>query len=185
MKEKRDVILDTALTLFSADGYHSVGVDLIKEQAGVSKTTLYKHFPTKEALIVGVLLKRDELFRNHLMLSIAEKQDCISQIKAIFDWHDQWFRRGEFHGCMFIKASEEFPDNRSNIRCVSKQHKNYIKEMLEEILKASNVKDAELLAAHLLIVLEGMIVNANMFSDRSCVDSSWYFISELLKSRTG
>lgn len=162
-----------------------MGVDLIKDQAGVSKTTLYKHFPTKEALIENVLLKRDEMFRHDLGRAVAARQGCIPQIKAIFDWHDQWFTRGEFHGCMFIKASEEFPDNSTDIRRISRQHKDHIREMLEDILQAAHLADADLLAAHLLIVLEGMIVNANMFSDRSCVDSSWHFVSELLESRIG
>lgn len=183
MKSKRDAILDTALTLFSTHGYHSVGVDRIKEEAGVSKMTLYKYFPTKEVLIESVLLQRDQLFRDSLDQAVAGVTDCLGKVQAVFAWHDQWFRCGDFHGCMFIKASEEFPDAGSEIRRISKQHKEYVRHTLQKILESGSIKDAELLAQHLLIVLEGIIVSANMFSDRGCVDASWQIVNEMLSQR--
>lgn len=183
MKSKRDAILDTALTLFSTYGYHSVGVDRIKDEAGVSKMTLYKYFPTKEALIESVLIRRDEIFRESMEMAVAGVTDCLDKVHAVFKWHDEWFRCDDFHGCMFIKATEEFPDAISEIRRISMQHKEYISHTLQTILELGAIKDAKLLAQYLLIVLEGMIVNANMFSDRGCVDTCWHFVSELLNQR--
>ena len=183
MKPKRDAILDTALTLFSTHGYHSIGVDRIKDEAGVSKMTLYKYFSTKEVLIESVLIRRDELFREGIERAVASAAGCFDKVQAVFRWHDEWFRCGNFHGCMFIKASEEFPDATSEIRRISMQHKEYIGHTLQSILDLGEIKDSALLARHLMIVLEGMIVNANMFSDRSCVDTCWQFISELLNQR--
>jgi AcrR family transcriptional regulator len=185
MTSKRAAVLDTALRLFSTYGYHSIGVDRIKDEAGVSKMTLYKYFPTKEALIESVLMRRDELFREDLERTVAIQASCLDKVHTVFRWHDEWFHRSEFHGCMFIKASEEFPEASSEIRRISMQHKEYVRQMLQSILEAGGVRDANLLAWHLLIMLEGMIVNANMFSDCRCVDTCWRFARELLEGRIG
>jgi AcrR family transcriptional regulator len=185
MALKREIVLDTALRLFSTYGYHNVGVDRIKDEAGVSKMTLYKYFPTKEALIESVLMRRDALFREDLERMVANQADCLDKVHAVFKWHDEWFQRSEFHGCMFIKASEEFPENGSEIRRISMQHKEYVRQMLQNILEAGGARDASLLASHLLIMLDGMIVNANMFSDCRCVETCWHFAKELLKERIG
>jgi len=183
MKTKRDAILDTALALFAAHGYHSVGVDRVKEEAGVSKMTLYKYFPTKEALIENTLIKRDQLFRESLQRALQGQSDYLAKIKAIFAWHGAWFRHADFHGCMFIKASEEFPEHGAEIRRIAQQHKHHIQLLLQGILEEAGIQEATALARHLLIVLEGMIVNANMFSDRSCVEAGWPFVLELLERR--
>ncbi|MEJ8674124.1 TetR/AcrR family transcriptional regulator [Chromobacterium amazonense] len=180
MSSKREAILRTALSLFATHGYHSVGVDRIKDEAGVSKMTLYKYFPTKEVLIEGVLRWRDEHFRESLEGAVAVASGCRGKIRAVFDWHDEWFRRDEFHGCMFIKASEEFPENNSPIRLVARQHKERIRQLLRLLLVEGGCKEAEPLSWYLLVMLEGVIVNANMFSDRACVDASWPYVDELL-----
>jgi len=183
MASKRDDILDTALTLFSINGYHGVGVDRIKEGANVSKMTMYKYFPTKEILIENVLLKRDQIFRKGMTDAIKKADSPYRKVKSVFDWHQQWFAREEFYGCMFIKASEEFPDETSEIRKIAKEHKLFIKEALQDILEQEHIKDADELSYQLLITLEGLIVNANMFSNYSGVEISWQFISQLLSLR--
>ena len=183
MASKRDDILDTALTLFSINGYHGVGVDRIKEGANVSKMTMYKYFPTKEILIENVLLKRDEIFRNGMSDAIKKADSSYNKIKSVFEWHQQWFAREEFYGCMFIKASEEFPDETSDIRKIAKEHKLFIKDTLQNILELENIEDADDLSYQLLITLEGLIVNANMFSNYCGVEISWKFISQLLGLR--
>jgi AcrR family transcriptional regulator len=181
MRSKKEAILDTALSLFATYGYHSVGVDRIKDEAGVSKMTLYKYFPTKEALIEDVLKWRDMYFRQSLEKAVAMAPDCKSKIRAMFFWHDAWFRQDEFHGCMFIKASEEFPDPHSPIRLVARQHKEHIRRLLLSTLASAGAKNADELAWHLLIVLEGLIVNANMFGGHPpCVETSWPFVEALL-----
>ena len=181
MSSKREAILDTALSLFATYGYHGVGVDRIKDEAGVSKMTLYKYFPTKEILIEGVLRWRDECFRASLDAALAQADSYQNKVRAMFVWHDEWFRKSEFHGCMFIKASEEFPEQSSPIRRIARQHKEHIRELLLAILTSAGAKDADSLSWHLLVVLEGMIVNANMFNDRKCVDLCWPFVSTLLE----
>ena len=180
MNLKLEKILTTALSLFATHGYHSVGVDRIRDEAGISKMTLYKYFPTKEALIEGVLQRRDEQFRTSLEQAVAKATGCRDKIRAVFAWHDEWFRREEFHGCMFIKASEEFPEDDSPIRHAAKHHKACIRQLLLTLLEEGGAREAEQLSTYLLVMLEGLIVNANMFADRSCVDACWPYVEDLL-----
>lgn len=180
MNLKMEAILKTALSLFATHGYHSVGVDRIKDEAGVSKMTLYKYFPTKEALIEGVLRWRDEQFRASLEQSVAARSGCREKLHAVFAWHEEWFRRDEFHGCMFIKASEEFPDEHSPIRHAAQQHKACIRQLLASVLEEGGAREAGRLSDYLFVMLEGLIVNANMFTERSCVETCWPYVEDLL-----
>ena len=67
MQSRRDELVDTALRLFYTRGFNATGIDKILAEAGVAKMTLYKHFRSKEELILAALNRRDEQFRNWLM----------------------------------------------------------------------------------------------------------------------
>ncbi len=180
---KGDAVVDTALVLFAAHGYHAVGVDRIKEESGVAKMTLYKYFPTKDFLIEKVLQRRDANFRADLCAAVGLQEAPMAQLKAVFDWHSRWFGQPDFNGCMFIKATEEFPDNASDARKVSQEHKNWLRKLLAEILNRLPVTDPPRMADLILVVLDGLIVNANLFRDPSQVQSAWTYVESLLATQ--
>ena len=66
-KSRRDDLVETALKLFYSGGFNATGIDRILAESGVAKMTLYKHFRSKDELILAVLHRRDEQFRNWLM----------------------------------------------------------------------------------------------------------------------
>ena len=179
---KKQFILEAAQVLFAQRGYHAVGVDRISESAGVTKMTLYKHFQGKDDLIERVLQSRDEYFRVSLLKAIEPHDAPMDKLKAIFEWHRQWFAQVEFNGCMFIKAVEEFPLQYGNIRRLSCEHKRWIQGLLRSIVDDLQHPDPEAMSVHLLIILDGLIVNANFFRFPGVVDSTWAMVSELLKS---
>ena len=180
---KKEIVIDAALRLFAMHGYHAVGIDRIKEEAQVSKMTMYKYFASKEILIENVLLKRDELFRKALEEAISVHDNHIEKVKAIFDWHVNWFEQEEFYGCMFIKVSEEFPEKKSNIRKIAIEHKQHIKKLISDILVSADFDNYDVLSDHILIVLEGSIVHANMFNKPNAIGISWPFVHSLLQKR--
>lgn len=180
METKREAILHTALSLFARQGFHSVGVDRIKDSAAVSKMTLYKYFPTKDALIEGVLQQRDTLFRDSLQQAVAAASGCRDKIRAVFAWHDAWFRSEDFHGCLFIKASEEFPEDGSPIRAAARRHKEHVRRLLQTVLAEGGADDADRLAWQLSVLLDGLIVNANLYHDRACVEACLPCVEALL-----
>ena len=64
--DKRDHLIDIAMRLFSRNGYRATGIDVVLAEAGIAKTTLYRHFESKEELIVAALVKADEMAREEL-----------------------------------------------------------------------------------------------------------------------
>src|SRR5258705_2182499 len=99
-------ILDTAYELFSRRGIRDVGIDELIERAGVAKATLYRHFLSKDDLVVAFLERREQRWT----LDFVEAESRLragtpeQQLLAIFDVFDEWFRRDDFEACSFINT---------------------------------------------------------------------------------
>jgi AcrR family transcriptional regulator len=102
----RDRILGTAYDLFSRHGIRAVGVDRVVAEAGVAKTTLYRHFPSKDALVVAVLGLREERWsRDWLQREVEQRDDTArGRLLAIFEVFGEWFRRSDYEGCLFCRT---------------------------------------------------------------------------------
>ena len=155
----RDHILDTAESLFNLHGYTAVGIDLIRDEARVSKTTIYRHFDGKKGLIGSVLNRRHLWFQK----SIASVLDSVTKPKnkldAILDWHFNWFASSDFEGCMFMHAFSEFKEEDEEISQIALDHKAWLYSELLSALDA-NLADREKKAEMLMTVLEGMIIRS-------------------------
>lgn len=178
---KRDDILVTATRLFSEYGYHAVGVDRIRDEAGVSKMTLYHHFPSKGALVEAVLAQRHERFMASLKTAVNAGRTYQERLRAVFDWHASWFASEHFHGCMFIKAAEEYAREPEALLALSRRHKTDVAALIEGIVDA-NEKESEAgsgTARLVQMTLDGMIVNAYLFGPEA-VDDAWAALAPLL-----
>src|SRR5262249_8415897 len=102
----RERILDTAYDLFSRRGIRAVGVDEIIETAGVAKATLYRHFPSKDDLVLAFLERRDDLWTHGWVEQGARSRadDPEGQLLAIFDIFGEWFHRDDFEASVFINV---------------------------------------------------------------------------------
>lgn len=158
---KRDELVRKALDVFYRNGFHATGMDKLVSETGVSKTSMYKHFRTKEDLILAVLRLRDENFRHWLYRRIEELSDTPrDQMLALFDALSEWFTKPEFRGCMFIKASAEFQEINHPIHAQSAAHKQILQDHFSEVAEAAGANDPRLLARQLLLLKEGAIVSA-------------------------
>lgn len=170
---KRDELVQKALRAFYQGGFHAIGMDRLAKETGVSKTAIYKHFRTKEELILATLRLRDEQFRNWLMRRIeALASDPKGQLFAIFDALGEWFDEPEFKSCMFIKASSEYQDRAHPIHATSAEHKRLLMKDFTERARKAGAKEPEALARELLVLKEGAIVLAHLLdSDRVADDA--------------
>ncbi|MHB0775613.1 TetR/AcrR family transcriptional regulator [Halomonas sp. WWR20] len=175
---KRDDILQTATRLFNERSYQAVGVDLIRDEAGVSKMTLYHYFPGKEALIQEVLNSRHERFKTSLERAVQTETTAEGKLHALFDWHARWFASADFHGCMFIKAAEEFGQAQASVLAISRHHKAWVRTLIEDVL-ADMDSNTKHMASLIQLLLDGMIVNAYL-SGREPVDAAWASLARLL-----
>lgn len=169
---KRNDILSTALRLFNEHGYHAVGVDRIRDEARVSKMTLYNHFSNKEKLVEEVLKLRHDIFKRSLSQSIANFELPLDKLREVFNWHARWFFSRDFHGCMFIKATGEFHDTPGFI-AISQNHKAWVAKTLKVILTEVGDPTPELTANMYQVVLDGMIVNASIFNSFDQINDIW------------
>ena len=122
-------ILNTAEKLFNQHSFTSVGVDLIRDESGCSKTTMYTYYKNKNQLVNAVLMTRDQYFKEQLLAFVGEQQGKEALYK-ILDWHIQWFKQDHFKGCLFVRAVAESNDVDQELRWIAQQHKQWIKELI-------------------------------------------------------
>ncbi|MDF2235080.1 TetR/AcrR family transcriptional regulator [Albimonas sp. CAU 1670] len=168
MKSRRDDLIETALRLFYAGGFNATGIDRILAESGVAKMTLYKHFRSKDELILAVLERRDEQFRDWLMTrSEAAAPDARGRLLAMFDALEIWFR-GEaftglgFSGCAFINVAAEFSDQAHPAHKAAAEHKRKIVEWIEGLCAEAGAADPAALAEQLALLKEGAIATAHV-----------------------
>lgn len=150
-------ILNAALEEFYQNGFHASGVDQLSNKAGVTKRTLYRHFPSKESLIDSVLQLRDKQFieRMHAFVESAPDKD---RPMAYLDFLAAWGKEADYHGCMFINAAAEYADPAIGPRVAAKAHKERVLAYLGQICQQAGYADPQTTAAQLFILGEGLIV---------------------------
>lgn len=168
MQPRKQHLIDTAYRLFNEHGYHATGIDRILSESGVSKATLYKHFRTKDELVVAVLQQRHE----ELIQGLGEAIDQAraggkSPALAIFDVLDSWFRSDHFFGCNFINASAEYAEKGHAIYTLAAEHKAAMQGLIEHSLVGiSGRQKRSLMAEQLALLVDGAIVRAHTCGDR-------------------
>lgn len=155
-------ILDAALAEFYRNGFHASGVDQLSSRAGVTKRTLYRHFPSKECLIDAVLQQRDEQFMEALQ-TFVEARAMAERPAAYLDFLENWGQSDDFHGCMFINAAAEYGDHAQAPHRAAKAHKLRVRAFLEKICREAGLPEA--LAGQLFLLGEGLIVSMQVLGD--------------------
>lgn len=161
----RDRILETASALFYRRGVRAVGVDLVVEEAGVAKTSLYRHFRTKDDLIAAFLHREDEDFwkcwdnttqRHH--------SDAEAELEAQLKWMGERVSRPNYRGCPQLNVAAEFPDLDHPARAVATAHKRELRRRLRDLAERLRAKRPDELAAQLSLLINGAFVSSQMFS---------------------
>ena len=151
-------ILAAADKLFYAQGIRAVGVDAIALEAGVSKRTLYNHYPSKDALIAAYLSAR---FR-HIPPS---DKPAVEQILGVFDRLERLFASTGFRGCPFVNAVAEISDPKHPASGIAVRFKEERRQWFRALLERLGVKDPDALATQLLILTDGAIATALVRGD--------------------
>ncbi len=160
---RRDHLVDTAVELFARHGFHATGIDRVLKESGVAKMTLYKHFRSKDELILAALRRRDERFRNWFVRAVEELgRTPRERLLALFDALEEWLARPDFAGCTFINASAEFGDPDDPIHAAAAEHKRLVLGYIRGLAQAAGTPDAEGLARQLMLLTEGAIVTAQV-----------------------
>lgn len=165
MKTAREKILQTAADLFYASGVRAVGVDTVVEKCGVAKMTLYKHFPSKSALVNAVVSKQAEEFLARVRSGLASRPDENGEqrLLTVFDVLQEWFATETFRGCPFINVCMELGEGEESAATACRAAKRRLRELLVELAAASRSKNPVELADQAYLLVEGAIVAAAMW----------------------
>jgi AcrR family transcriptional regulator len=157
----RERILDAAYELFSRRGIQAVGVNEVIERAGVATATLYRHFPSKEKLVLAFLDLREQRWTKDLIEAgaIRRGSNPEERLLAIFDVLDEWFHRDDFEAGSFIKVLLELgpkhPAGGASVR-----HLEQIRVIVRRLAEQAGLRDTDSFARSWHILMEGSIVVA-------------------------
>lgn len=163
MPSKREQLIDKAIELFAAHGFHGTGIDRIAQEANVTKKTMYHHFRSKDELILAALRHYDGLFRNQFMKAVeASGETPRERLLGIFDVAHEWFSDNRFYGCIFINAVGEYAEPDTPIREVCKGFKQMMRRFISELVVEAGIEEVDAVSAELALLLEGAIVTAQV-----------------------
>lgn len=159
-------ILGVAGRLFYANGIHATGIDRVIAEAGIAKMSLYKHFRSKDALVLAFLARRDERWCGWLAARVdalaARARRPDARILAIFDALGEWFASRDFRGCAFINAAVEFADAGHLVRGAAAAHKARVRDFIEAECRRATLRQPVEAAARLAMIVEGAIITAQL-----------------------
>jgi AcrR family transcriptional regulator len=183
--EKRQHIIETAYTLFKRDGFHATGIDRIIAEAEVAKMTMYRHFPSKDGLIVEVLNWRTDRFKRQLDRLSETAMTPDEKIMAVFDWHERWFDSPDFHGCLFQHALAEFGERDHAVFEAVMRQKRDLQDRIRDILAQSMPEGrAPHTAMTLFMLIEGATMLAQMGQGKEAIDNARKVVADLLATGT-
>jgi AcrR family transcriptional regulator len=159
--DARERILETSYELFARRGIRDVGIDEVIDRAGVAKATLYRHFSSKDDLVLAFLERREELWTIGWVEAEARARGATpeEQLLAIFDAFDEWFHSDDFEACSFINVLLEMgsahPAGSASIR-----HLENIRSVVSGLAEEAGLRDPATFARSWHILMKGSIVQA-------------------------
>jgi AcrR family transcriptional regulator len=162
--EARSTILEAADRLFYQHGIRGVSIDSIAEQAGVTKRTIYYHFPTKRDLVKAYLKTRDEKTRQWFEHE-AEKFGAVptDHILGVFDLLGDWFAAPDYRGCPFLSSIVEMSDDPELVREAVVAHKEAVAGWLSDKLKEAGAREVTSLTEQLMLLVDGSLIRSLIF----------------------
>ena len=160
--DARQRLLTAAYELFSRQGVQAVGVDAIIERSGVARQTMYRHFGSKQELVLAFLARREEMWTYGWLAAEVRRRtdDPRERLLTIFDVFDEWFRSPNFEGCSFINVMLEHPDPQHPLHRAAAEHLGHIREFLADLATDAGIADPESFARQWHILMKGSIVAA-------------------------
>lgn len=164
----RERLLATATEMFAREGVHGTGTNAILARCGVAKDTLYRHFPSKDDLVLAVVRRRDEQWLSGLQQQVgAATADPVGRLLAVFDVLDAQLDDPDYLGCLFLTTSTDYPDPAHQVRRVSAGHKARVRAYLTELGEHAGVAEPAALGSSLMLLLDGAICARTTAADRT------------------
>ncbi|KOT61549.1 MULTISPECIES: TetR/AcrR family transcriptional regulator [Streptomyces] len=150
----RERLLNIAGKLFYANGIHTVGVEQLVREAGVTRATFYRHFAGKEGLVIAYLQERDARVKRAVeaILRAHRGRDALLEIVAMIA---DSVLQPEFRGCGFLNAAAEYPDPRHHVRLCVAEHRDWFRGVLRDVAHDAGHPDPDRAARALMVLRDG------------------------------
>lgn len=181
----RQRLIDAAKRRFYRDGFRNVGIDAILTDVGISKTAFYKHFESKDDLMVAVLDDVDQFLQKQFREMVRERggRPAEGQLRAVLDVVHQIMESGDFHGCIFVNAAMEFPLPHDPVHKAAKQHKRGLEDFFFELAERAGVADPAELAREVSMVMEGAYVTRAVTGDGATIETARRLVDQIISRR--
>lgn len=159
-KTGRARLIAAGLELFYRHGFQAMGIDQVIEFAGVTKTTFYNHFESRDDFFVACVQQRDEWETQAWMRAVREiaGDDPREQLLAFFHILDRWFNDPEYRGCIFVNVAAEFSDARHPVHQAAVAHKKRVRDNIRDLAASARASDPEAFADQFTILIEGTLL---------------------------
>jgi AcrR family transcriptional regulator len=157
----RGRLLSAATHLFCKNGINATGIDAIINEAGTAKTTLYKLFGSKTALVHAVLESEGRQWREWFIGEMEQGGgDAETKLTRIFPALKSWFGEDRFYGCPFINAVAEHDKDQKQFRTIAMRHKKVVLTHIEKLAREMGAVEPETFAHQIALLIDGAIVAA-------------------------
>src|SRR5690349_12473259 len=131
----RQRLIETAVRRFYRDGFRNVGIDQILADVGISKTAFYKHFESKEDLMLAALEDQDRSLVEAFRRQAQERggPTPLGQLHALLDVVEQLVATDDFQGCIFVNVAMEFPLPHEPAHIAAAKNKQSIEDMVHSL----------------------------------------------------
>jgi AcrR family transcriptional regulator len=174
-------LLDAASALFYARGIRAVGVDLIAEEAGTTKKTLYDCFGSKDALVALYLRRRAMRWQEFLRSRLGDPEtgDAVDRIHRVFDALEEWHESGA-RGCAFVNAYAEVGSANDPAVDVIRAEKQWMHHLFLRLAGEAGAADPDTVGNLLHLVYEGALVQATAGGDPGAIGRARAAVSGVL-----
>jgi AcrR family transcriptional regulator len=156
-------VLETAARLFFEHGYRAIGVDTIAAESGAGKMTLYRHFPSKDDLIVAYLREMNARFWAWFDESTAQAETPRDKLAAFFKALAAQANKPTCYGCPFLNVATEFPERDHPGHQVALEHKQAVRARFRQLAKQAGARKPDVLADQLFVLMDGAFMAARMY----------------------
>jgi len=159
-EENRRNLLEVATRLFYSRGIRAVGMDTVIKECGVGNATVYRQFPTKDALATAYVQGRADAWVERMRLAADEHPDPQDKLIAVFEVLATDCAGPTYRGCPMLNTSTEFPEGQHPAHLAAVNHKQQVRDWFRSLAADAGAGDPDQIAEELLIVLNGAYASA-------------------------
>jgi AcrR family transcriptional regulator len=164
--DARTRLLATAGQIFYSEGIHSIGVDRIIGEAGVTRATFYRHFPAKDDLVVAYLADAHRAEKAQVDAAIAANRPPADTIRGIAEGIAKYIQSRGFRGCAFLNAVAEYPNPGHPVHRAVIEHRQWFLDTINSLFARIDLTTAEASARHFVMLRDGAMAAGCLFDTK-------------------